>query len=251
MLTVDEAIRLISEEIPKSSRAPLYHFTHGFYLYSILSNDRLGGRVEEETSMPTPSYHEIKSISLTRRNKFWHHGNVRLTLDQVKLRSNYKVRPYVDFMVAPKGKGHDALMKDEPGYKRRWEAEEWVKAPVRPLSRYLIAIDFHKDEIRDMLKRADRLISVIDYQKRQIELVKKGLFLPDPGGSLYKGDNTPIPIPDTPRSKKRWSVKGVKEEIKYYVDNEIGPANYVAAHPKLSSEAKSKLRKKYPIKVKI
>ena len=243
MLDVATITRRLEEA---RSRAPLYHFLPLWMLTNVLKHDVLGGPSFSKPiagMQPRP----INVISLTRDPRLWLHGEVRLELDQDKLRTKYKIRPHADMFVDPGPKSHDDHMVNQPWYERRWESEERIKI-IKPLSRYLLGIHINKRGIDDLIRSARGIRKSLEHNAINLELIKEGKMLPGPNHPWYQGEGVVIDVPNTPKARKLWNYKSMKRRHDDYKDTAVAEYNAIYNHPLLSAKARRKLSKHFPLR---
>ncbi len=166
---------ILNESYLDSARAPIYHWTSGFLLRTILKTRKLGYPTKD-------GYDPLKGItkfskeliSFTRDNNYRIRGkesNVRFVFDIEKLRQKgYKIKPYVDRSVVKNSLEDYSTLNS---HEARFEAEEIVRGPI-DLKDGLIKIEVDKKYYDEQKKLIDRYSQDILKQEKIADDITSG-----------------------------------------------------------------------------
>lgn len=161
----------------ESRRAALYHWMEGIKIENVLGSDMLQGRVIH----PVPGMGDIKGVSLSRNKlfTFGDRGEVRLTMDQEKLATRFKLLPLDGEAAFRRHNELEPTVTDRGNTDREaWKfAEEFLVGDIPELHRYVTHI-FIKQ--RSQVVPVKQYIACAEYSKRwSIPLITDPVTMPD------------------------------------------------------------------------
>lgn len=220
------------DETLTGSRAPYYHWTDEYGAIWILEANALG-KIEYYNVAKSPFYDQKTRIvpgwiSVTR-DKRYRKGDIGFVLDQEKIQQRFKVRSYSDPFVAIDNTG-DNLIGQRPGNERRWESEERIYGPVKPLDKYLLAIWITKKEYANFDRSLMLNKKYIEKMEKNKELFDQGVWIPDVNDKDYVDEETIVKIRLIALERNILSVEVYNQHIKR-TENNIKRDEMLYNHP--------------------
>lgn len=222
----------LNESHLQGSRAPYYHWTDDYGALWILGSNALG-TIEYYNVAKSPLYDQRTRIVpgwiSVSRDKRYRKGAIGFVLDQEKIHQNYKVRAYSDPFVAIDNTG-DTLMGQRPGTERRWESEEKIYGPIKPLDKYLLEIWITKKGYASYERTLLFNKKHIEKMEKNKELFDQGVWIPDANHKDYVDEKTIVKIRTIALERNILSIDKYNQHIKR-TENNIKEHELLFKHP--------------------